>query len=125
MSSSSACHGSTNSLHRVATYWQLPPHLFRSLGGGVATLMAFAVQRHINARMPLVAPVVSAALFAPPNVGPPQFVGLYNRLVNGRRIAFQYDIVPQVNHGAELQIARAVAAAICTADAHFDTTAGS
>lgn len=71
-----------------------------SLGGGVGTLMAFAVQRHLNAVMPQGAPIVSAALFAPPNVGPPQFTSIYNRLVNGRRIAFQYDVVPQASAAA-------------------------
>ena len=58
--------------------------------------MSFAVQRHLNAVMPLRAPVVSTALFAPPNVGPPAFVTHFNALVNSRRIAFEYDIVPQV-----------------------------
>ena len=59
--------------------------------------MSFAVQRHLNALLGTAAPVVSASLFAPPNVGPPQFVAAYNKLVNGRRIAYQYDIVPQVS----------------------------
>lgn len=62
--------------------------------------MAFAVQRHLNARLGKAAPVVGAAVFAAPTVGPPQFVAAYNQLVNSRRLAFQFDIVPQVSEGA-------------------------
>lgn len=40
--------------------------------------------------------VVSALLVAPPNAGSPAFVEAFNRRVNARRLAAEYDIVPQV-----------------------------
>jgi hypothetical protein len=40
-------------------------------------------------------PMLSAVLVAPPNVGAEDFVEVFNAGVNARRIAFQYDIVPQ------------------------------
>lgn len=62
-----------------------------SLGGSVATLVAYAAQQYLVQRLrSAAAPVVSAALFAPPSVGPPQFVSSFNSLVNARRIAFEY-----------------------------------
>ncbi|KAL4425099.1 hypothetical protein ABPG77_010413 [Micractinium sp. CCAP 211/92] len=74
-----------------------------SLGGGVATLLAYAAQQFLRAEAVAAgarpgnstAAVVSALLVAPPSVGPPDFVARFNQLVNARRLAFQYDIVPQ------------------------------
>ncbi len=79
-----------------------------SLGGGVATLLAYAAQQFLRAEAVAAgagpgnstAAVVSALLVAPPSVGPPDFVARFNQLVNARRLAFQYDIVPQVNIAA-------------------------
>lgn len=69
-----------------------------SLGGGLGTLVAFAAQAFLDEQMgAAAAPLISAALFAPPNVGPPQFVEAFNAQVNSRRLAFIYDIVPQVS----------------------------
>lgn len=42
------------------------------------------------------AAVVGALLVAPPNAGSPQFVEEFNQRVNARRLAMEYDIVPQV-----------------------------
>lgn len=75
-----------------------------SLGGGVATLLAFAAQQFLEGEAAAAgagpangtAPLVSVLLVAPPSVGPPDFVARFNRLVNARRLAFEYDIVPQV-----------------------------
>jgi hypothetical protein len=39
-------------------------------------------------------PVVDVVLFAPPNVGPPDFVKAFNKLVNARRVAFQCELRP-------------------------------
>lgn len=69
-----------------------------SLGGGVATLVAYAAQAFLEEQMgAAAAPLVSAVLYAPPNVGPPQFAEAFNERVNGRRLAFVYDIVPQAS----------------------------
>ena len=40
---------------------------------------------------------VDAYLFAPPNAGDADFVSAFNKLVNARRLPFQYDVVPQVS----------------------------
>ncbi|KAL4431070.1 hypothetical protein ABPG75_006326 [Micractinium tetrahymenae] len=74
-----------------------------SLGAGVATLLAYAAQQLLDAEAAAAgaalgngtAPIVSALLVAPPSVGPPDFVAQFNTLVNARRLAFDYDIVPQ------------------------------
>lgn len=69
-----------------------------SLGGGVATLLALAAQDYLDGEMGAdAAPVVAAALYAPPNAGSPQFVEQFNARVNSRRFAFEYDIVPQAS----------------------------
>lgn len=65
-----------------------------SLGGGVGTLVALAAQQHLDARLGA-GPVVSAVVYGAPTVGGPAFVNLFNARVNARRVAFQYDIVPQ------------------------------
>lgn len=62
----------------------------------MGTLLAYAAQSWLDERMGAAAPVVGAALFAPPTAGSPQFVERFNKLVNARRLAFEYDIVPQV-----------------------------
>lgn len=66
-----------------------------SLGAGVSTLTAYAAQRYIdkhsNSRT-----VVDAVLVAPPNVGNHAFVQAFSKLVNARRVVFEYDVVPQV-----------------------------
>ena len=40
---------------------------------------------------------MDAYLFAPPNAGDADFVSAFNKLVNARRLPFQYDVVPQVS----------------------------
>lgn len=67
-----------------------------SLGAGVGTLVSYAAQSYLNQQMGAAAPVVGAVLTAPPNAGSPEFVNAFNQLVNARRLAFEYDIVPQV-----------------------------
>ena len=68
-----------------------------SLGGAVGSLLAYASQSLLKSIFPAgKAPRVDAVLFAPPNAGPPAFVDQFNKLVNARRIAMEYDIVPQV-----------------------------
>lgn len=70
-----------------------------SLGAGVATLVSFASQAWLDTELGAEgggAPVVGALLVAPPNAGPPEFVEQFNARVNARRLAMQYDIVPQV-----------------------------
>lgn len=69
-----------------------------SLGGGVGTLVSYAAQSYLNQQMGAAAPAVSSVLFAPPNAGSPEFVDSFNQLVNARRLAFEYDIVPQVRY---------------------------
>lgn len=69
-----------------------------SLGGGVGTLVAYAAQSYLNQQMGAAAPAVGSVLFAPPNAGSPEFVDSFNQLVNARRLAFEYDIVPQVRY---------------------------
>lgn len=64
-----------------------------SLGAGVATLVAYAAQEMLAEQEGV---NVSAALFAPPNVGPAGFASAFNELVNARRIAYEADVVPQV-----------------------------
>lgn len=66
-----------------------------SLGAGVGTLVSYAAQSYLNQQMGAAAPVVGAVLTAPPNAGSPEFVNAFNQLVNARRLAFEYDIVPQ------------------------------
>ncbi|PRW33116.1 lipase [Chlorella sorokiniana] len=66
-----------------------------SLGAGVGTLLSYATQSYLNEKLGAAAPVVGAVLVAPPNAGSPQFVDAFNTLVNARRLAFEYDIVPQ------------------------------
>lgn len=76
-----------------------------SLGAGVATLLSYAAQQLLESETVAAgaglgnrtAPVVSALLVAPPSVGPPDFMARFNQLVNARRLAFEYDIVPQVS----------------------------
>ncbi|WIA35276.1 hypothetical protein OEZ86_003735 [Tetradesmus obliquus] len=70
-----------------------------SLGAALATLLAYRAQVLLDDKLaaagkPLVA--VGALLFAPPNVGSDAFVADFNKRVNARRIAFQWDIIPQV-----------------------------
>ncbi len=67
-----------------------------SLGAGVGTLVSYAAQSYLNQQQGAAAPVVGAVLVAPPNAGSPEFVDSFNQLVNARRLAFEYDIVPQV-----------------------------
>lgn len=63
----------------------------------MGSLLAFAAQAYLDEQLGAgEAPTVSAALFAPPNVGPAAFVSNFNRLVNARRIAYDDDIVAQV-----------------------------
>jgi hypothetical protein len=59
-----------------------------SLGAGVSTLMSYAVQAYL-ANNGLGNILVSAALFAPPNVGPPSFAQSFNNEVNGRYVSRQ------------------------------------
>jgi len=59
-----------------------------SLGAGVATLMSYAVQAYLAKNGQSNIPV-SAALFAPPNVGPPAFTEDFNKKVNGRCVSSQ------------------------------------
>ncbi len=66
-----------------------------SLGAGVSTLMSYAVQGFL-AQNGINNIVVSAGLFAPPNVGPPAFAQSFNANVNGRRVAWQTDVVTEV-----------------------------
>jgi Lipase (class 3) len=66
-----------------------------SLGAGVSTLMSYAVQGYL-AQNGVGNIVVDAALFAPPNVGPPAFAQDFNTKVNGRRVAWQTDVVTEV-----------------------------
>lgn len=66
-----------------------------SLGAGVSTLMSVATENYLK-RHKKGNIVVDAVLFAPPNVGPPTFAAEFNSKINGRRVAFKYDIVPQV-----------------------------
>ncbi len=66
-----------------------------SLGAGVSTLMSYAVQGFL-ANNGINDIVVGAGLFAPPNVGPPQFAQDFNAKVNGRRVAWQTDVVTEV-----------------------------
>ena len=66
-----------------------------SLGAAVATLVGFSAQGHLDSALGAKAPVVGVVLAAPPNVGPPAFTSAFNTKVNARRLAFQYDIVPQ------------------------------
>lgn len=72
-----------------------------SLGAGVSTLLAYAAQQYLDQQyhsrqLPKGGtPAVGAVLFAPPNVGPPGFVERANALVNARRLAYVYDIIPQ------------------------------
>lgn len=73
-----------------------------SLGGGVGTLLAYAAQSHLGQQLGDAAPVISTALFAPPNAGSPEFVASYNERVNGRRIAYQDDLVPQAGGSQQL-----------------------
>lgn len=71
-----------------------------SLGAGVATLVAFAAQGYLDGAIGAGgAPAVGAVLFAPPNAGSPAFVAQYDARVNSRRLAFEYDIVPQARLG--------------------------
>ncbi|GAB4820078.1 hypothetical protein N2152v2_007124 [Parachlorella kessleri] len=68
-----------------------------SLGSGVGTLLSLGIQSYLDEQLGAdVAPVVSASLAAPLNVGGPEFVDYYNQRVNARRIAFVYDSIPQV-----------------------------
>eukprot|EP00775_Hariotina_reticulata_P007421 gene7421-7630_t len=69
-----------------------------SLGAGVATIVAYMAQAYLDQKLSVrVAKVkVDAYLFAPPNVGDAVFVAAYNRMVNARRIVFQYDLIPQM-----------------------------
>ena len=71
-----------------------------SLGGAVGSLLAYAAQSYLDSQLGAASPAVSAVLFAPPNVGPPAFVDQFNKRVNARRIAMEYDIVPQVGAAA-------------------------
>lgn len=69
-----------------------------SLGAATATLVSYAAQAYLNLTLEDSAdpvPMLSAVLVAPPNVGDANFTQLFNEGVNARRIAFQYDIVPQ------------------------------
>jgi Lipase (class 3) len=78
-----------------ATSVQLVGH---SLGGGVGTLLAYALQRALT-QIPSTSNLVNnvdAVLFAPPRVGDDTFVMSFNRDVNARNVAFQYDPVPQI-----------------------------
>jgi hypothetical protein len=55
-----------------------------------------AVQEHL-ASLKLAAPLkVDALLFAPPNMGDATFAAAFGKMVNLRRIAFKYDVIPQV-----------------------------
>ena len=68
-----------------------------SMGAGIATLIGYATQTYLNTKMGEgKAVVASVALFAPPNVGPTAFATTFDQTVNARRVAFDYDIVPQV-----------------------------
>jgi pimeloyl-ACP methyl ester carboxylesterase len=69
-----------------------------SLGAGVATLLAYALQRVLNLdpRTSSRSVVVDAALFAPPRVGDVTFVDSFDAVVNARNIVFQYDLLPQL-----------------------------
>lgn len=67
-----------------------------SLGAAVAQFVGFAAQTYLYDQLSKSAPVVSTVLFAPPNVGPPAFASAFNKLINGRRIAFKEDVVPQI-----------------------------
>lgn len=62
-----------------------------SLGAGVATLVGYAAQQQVGSSV-----TVDTVLFAPPNVGSSAFTDSFNKLVNGRRIAYVTDVVPQV-----------------------------
>ncbi|KAH7620836.1 hypothetical protein Ndes2526B_g04770 [Nannochloris sp. 'desiccata'] len=66
-----------------------------SLGAGVSTLMSYAIQAYLGNKG-LGNIVVDGILFAPPNVGPPQLAQDFNKKVNGRRVAWQTDVVTEV-----------------------------
>lgn len=66
-----------------------------SLGAAVATLASYAAQSYLDEQLGEGAPVVGAVLVAPPNVAGPAFVAEFDQRVNARRLAFQFDIVPQ------------------------------
>lgn len=65
-----------------------------SMGAAVGQILALAVANKLNAAGASTS--TDAILFAPPNVGSPSFVAAFNTAVNGRRIVFEYDIVPQI-----------------------------
>ncbi len=68
-----------------------------SLGGAVGALVAAALPARLAAAAPGAPPPrVAAALFAAPNPGGAEFAALYNAQVNGRRIYYEHDIVPQI-----------------------------
>jgi hypothetical protein len=78
------------------------PQIFlggHSLGGGVGTLLSYAMQSYLDDEMGAGAPTVNAVLSAPINAGGPEFVGLFNERINARRIVFKYDSAPQVGRG--------------------------
>lgn len=70
-----------------------------SLGAAMATMLSYRAQLLLDEKLPAAGkgPVkVDALLFAPPQVGDAAFAAAFNKRVNARRIAFKYDVVPQV-----------------------------
>jgi hypothetical protein len=60
----------------------------------LAALQAYIDKKSGTSGLP--AAKVDALLFAPPNVGNIEFVRAFNARVNGRKVQFAYDLVPQV-----------------------------
>lgn len=70
-----------------------------SLGAAMATMLSYRAQVYLDQQLPAAGKpplAVGALLFAAPNVGNNAFVAAFNSKVNARRIAYVYDLIPQV-----------------------------